>query len=162
RIITLLFAGSLLALAGSVLGAPDSLPDSKKKGLAKEAATDAKPGVHLTIYNENFALIKERRELPEALKGGLNVIHFRDVAASLDPTSVHVRSLTDPEAQVMEQNYEFDLVNADKLLQKYVDQKITAHTKDGKAYEGTLLSFDDKRLVLAADKENGPIFVVER
>jgi hypothetical protein len=157
-----LFAGTLLALASSVVGAPDSLPDSKKKGPAKEAATDAKPGVHLTIYNENFALIKERRELPEALKAGLNIVHFRDVAASLDPTSVHFRSLTDPEAQVMEQNYEFDLVNADKLLQKYVDQKITAHTKDGKAYEGTLLSFDDKRLVLAADKENGPIFVVER
>jgi len=54
------------------------------------------------------------------------------------------------------------LVNADKLLQKYIDKKIAAHTKDGKTYEGILLSFDDRRLVLAGDKEKGPIFMVER
>ena len=118
--------------------------------------------LQLTIYNENFALVKDRRELPHTFKDGLNIVQFRDVAASLDPTSVHFRSLTDPAAQVLEQTYEFDLVNADKLLQKYIDQKITAHTRDGKAYEGILLSFDDKRLVLAADKDNGPIFMVER
>jgi len=63
---------------------------------------------------------------------------------------------------VQEQNYEFDLVNADKLLQKYIDHKITAHTKDGKSYEGTLLSFDARSLVIAADKDKGPIFLVER
>src|SRR4029077_19614157 len=123
---------------------------------------DDKPGVHLTIYNDNYALVKDRRELPDVFKAGVNVVQFRDVAATLDPTSVHFRSLTDPSAQVLEQNYEFDLVSADKLLQKFIDQKITAHTKDGKTYEGTLLSFDEKRLVLSADKEKGPIFMVER
>jgi hypothetical protein len=142
----LLISIAVLAGAGSVLAAsePDQAP------------------LQLTIYNENFALIKDRRALPDTLKNGVNVVQFRDVAATLDPTSVHFRSLTDPAAQVVEQNYEFDLVNADKLLQKYIDQKITAHTRDGKAYAGILLSFDDKRLVLAADKENGPIFMVER
>ena len=39
---------------------------------------------------------------------------------------------------------------------------ITAHLRDGKSYEGILLSFDAQRLVLAGDKEKGPIFVVER
>ena len=87
---------------------------------------------------------------------------FRDVAATLDPTSVHFRSLTDPQAQVLEQNYEFDLVSADKLLQKYIDQKITVHVRDGKAYEGILLSYDSQRLVLAGSKDKGPIFLVER
>jgi hypothetical protein len=155
----------LLALtlaAGTVLAAPGA-PDPKAKPPAQPAKEgDAKPGVLLTIYNDNFALVKDRRLLPDELKKGLNVVRFSDVAASLDATSVHFRSLTDPDAQVVEQNYEFDLVSADKLLQKYIDQKVTAHTKDGKAYEGILLSFDAKQLVLAADREKGPIFMVER
>ena len=122
----------------------------------------SKPGVSLTVYNDNFALVKDRRELDEALKKGLNVIRFRDVASTIDATSVHFRSLTDPAAAVAEQNYEFDLVNADKLLTKYIDKPITAFTTDGKVYEGVLMSFDGRQLVLAKDKEQGPIFVVER
>jgi hypothetical protein len=158
-----LLTAALLAVAGTVLGAPDNVNEApkNKKPVAMTNAAD-KLLLQLTIYNENFALVKDRRELPDTFKAGLNTIHFRDVAASLDPTSVHFRSLTDPSAQVIEQNYEFDLVNADKLLQKYIDRRITAHTKDGKAYTGILLSFDDKRLVLAGDKEHGPIFMVER
>src|SRR5262245_47174630 len=152
----LLLGAAAAFAAGTGLAAPEPTKDDRKPA----AKGDAKPGVHLTIYNDNFALVKDRRELPEELKAGLNVLHFRDVAATLDPTSVHFRSLTDPDATVVEQNYEFDLVNADKLLQKYIDQKITAHTRDGKSYEGTLLSFDANRLVLAADKEKGPIFMV--
>src|SRR5437868_5370663 len=151
-----------LAVAGTGLAAPNNPNEGARKEQAKGAEVGDGLPLQLTIYNENFVLVKDRRELPDTFKEGLNVVHFRDVAATLDPTSVHFRSLTDPEAQVVEQNYEFDLVNADKLLQKYIDQKITAHTNDGKEYEGTLLSFDDKRLVLAADKEKGPIFMVER
>jgi hypothetical protein len=120
-----------------------------------------KPGVHLTVY-DSFAVVKDRRELPDVFKPGANIIKFREVAATLDPTSVSFRSLTDPEATVQEQSYEFDLVHADKLLQKYIDQKITAHLRDGKSYEGILLSYDAQRLVLAADKDKGPIYVVER
>jgi hypothetical protein len=159
----LLLAGGIIIAAGSSLAAPNPAADPPKKpDEAKAPEPPAKPGLHLTIYNDNFALVKDRRELPDELKDGVNVIHFRDVAATLDPTSVHFRSLTDPAAQVLEQNYEFDLVSADKLLQKYIDQKITVYTKDGKSYEGTLLSFDPARLVLAADREKGPIFLVER
>src|SRR5580765_826306 len=155
---TVSFAGVALtankpAAVAIVAKVPQAQPPKK--------ADDAKPGIHLTVY-EDFALVKDRRELPDDFKKGTNVIQFRDVAATLDPTSVHFRSLTDPEAVVQEQNYEFDLVHAEKLLQKYIDQKITAHLRDGKAYEGILLSFDNQRLVLAGDKEKGPIFVVER
>ena len=124
----------------------------------------AKPagGVKLTVYNDNFALVKDHRPLDADLKKGINVVRFRDVASTIDATSVHFRSLTDPEASVVEQNYEFDLVNADKLLTKYIDKRITAHTKDGKTYEGVLMSFDGRQLVLAEDREKGPIFMVER
>lgn len=128
---------------------------------AQEAVTP-RPGVSLTVYNDNFALVKDRRALDDPLKKGVNVIRFRDVASTIDATSVHFRSLTDPAASVVEQNYEFDLVNADKLLAKYIDKPITAFTTDGKMYEGTLMSFDGRQLVLAKDKEQGPIFLVER
>ena len=120
------------------------------------------PGVHLTIYNNNFALVKDRRVLDEPLRKGLNVVRFRDVAATIDATSVHFRSLTDPAATVDEQNYEFDLVGAEKLLQKYIDKPITVHTTDGRLYEGILMSYDARQLVLAEDRQKGPIFMVER
>jgi hypothetical protein len=143
---------TLLFLAAAVLAAS-----------APAGAADApKPGVNLTVYNNNFALVKDRRALDQSLKEGSNIVRFRDVAATIDATSVHFRSLTDPAATVEEQNYEFDLVGADKLLQKYIDKKITALTTDGRSYEGILMSFDARQLVLTQDKEKGPIFMVER
>src|SRR5690348_6729579 len=111
---------AVVLVAGTVLAAADSgKQPANKEDQPKEATAADKAPLQLTIYNENFVLVKDRRELPDVFKAGLNVVQFRDVAASLDPTSVHFRSLTDPSAQVIEQNYEFDLVNADKLLQKY-------------------------------------------
>jgi len=127
-----------------------------------QGGAESQTGVKLTIYNDNFALVKDRRVLDDALKKGINLIRFRDVAATIVPESVYFRSLTDPDASVVEQNYEFDLVSADKLLTKYIDKPITVHTADGNLYEGVLMSFDGRQLVLAKDREKGPIFMVER
>jgi hypothetical protein len=129
---------------------------------APAVAQEAKPGVNLTVYNENFALVKERRLLEEPWRKGINIVRFRDVAATIDATSVHFRSLTDPSATVDEQNYEFDLVDANKLLQKYIDKQLTVHTSDGRLYEGVLMSYDAQHLVLTPDKAKGPVFLVER
>jgi len=120
------------------------------------------PGVHLTIYNDNYALVKDRRVLDQELRKGMNLVRFRDVASTIDATSVHFRSLTDPAAAVSEQNYEFDLVDANKLLQKYIDKTIIVYTADGRQYEGSLMSFDNRQLVLTKDHTAGPIFMVER
>jgi hypothetical protein len=95
--------------------------------------------IELTVYNQNLGLVIEHRPLD--LVEGLNEVQFTDVASQIDPTSVHFRSLTDPDGTVvLEQNYEYDLVNTAKLLTKYVDQEITILTSDGMAYTGTLLS----------------------
>jgi len=110
-----------------------------------------KEGVELTVYNQNFGLVKDRRILE--LKKGVNGIRFKDVAAQIEPTSVHFKSLTDPLGCVIqEQNYEYDLVNAYKLLSKYIDKKIKIITKDDKVYEGILMSYDGENIVLASDK----------
>jgi hypothetical protein len=101
--------------------------------LAQEA------GIELAVYNQNLALVKDRRSLD--LSEGLNQVQFSDVASQIDPTSVHFRSLTDPQGtSVLEQNYEYDLVGSSKLLVKYLDQEISLVTEDGTFYSGTLLS----------------------
>ena len=123
-----------------------------------QAAPAAEEGVSLTVYNQNFGVVKEVRTL--ALDGKTATVQFRDVAKLIDPTSVHFKSLTDPAGTaVLEQNYEFDLVSADKLLDKYIDKKIAVVTKQGQKYDGTLLSFDAQQLVLQGAKE---LFMVQR
>jgi hypothetical protein len=107
-------------------------------------------GQELTVYNQNVALVKDRRSLD--LSQGLNEVRFVDVAALIDPTSVHFRSLSDPEGTiVLEQNYEYDVVGSAKLLQKYVDQEISVVTEDGQEYFGMLLSGAEDVILQAAD-----------
>jgi len=114
-------------------------------------------GVELAVYNQNLALVKDLRSLE--LSKGLNEVRFSDVAAQIDPTSVHFRSLTDPEGTVvLEQNYEYDIVGSAKLLSKYIDQEITLVTQDGQEYTGTLLSGNDDVILQAAD---GQVTVVK-
>ena len=117
-------------------------------------------GVALTIYNQNFGVVRETRLVNVPQNGG--TIHFADVAALIDGTSVQFRSLTDPAARVLEQNYEYDLVSADKLLQKHIDQQITVWTRDGSHYTGRLLSFDPKQLVLRQGDLRGGIVMIQR
>ena len=121
---------SLLTFGGSsLLLSQGQVPQAQAQG----------QGVELTVYNQNLALVIDRRSMD--LVAGLNEIQFTDVAAMIDATSVHFRSLTDPDGTtVLEQNYEYDLVNTAKLLTKYVDQEIVIVTEDGTAYTGTLLS----------------------
>ncbi len=114
-------------------------------------------GVDLTVYNQNLALVRDRRTLE--LASGVNEIAFTDVAALIDPTSVLFRSLTDPDGTtVLEQNYEYDIVGSEKLLQKYVDQDIALVTEDGSEYRGTLLSGAHDIILQAAD---GQVTVVK-
>jgi hypothetical protein len=109
---------------------------------------DSRPGVSLTVYNQDFAIVNQRR--PMDLKSGVQTVRFPDVAATIVPESVQFRSLLPAaDAQVLEQNYEFDLVSADKLLAKYVDKRIGVVTRDGGLTEGTLLTADGTQLVLA-------------
>jgi hypothetical protein len=124
------------------------------------AAEKAEEGVALTIYNQNFGVVREKRNVEVTDKVG--TIRFTDVAAQIDGTSVQFKSLTDPGATVLEQNYEYDLVSADKLLEKYIDKQIAVLTKDGSRYSGRLLSFDANQLVIRQDGEKAEIVMVQR
>lgn len=114
--------------------------------------------VALTIYTDNLALVKDVRTIE--LKKGIREVKFQDVAAKIDPTSVHFKSLTAPEkVAILEQNFEYDLVNPSKILEKYVDQQIRVLAEEGKVFEGKLLSSAQGDIVLE-DKE-GSIKIIK-
>jgi hypothetical protein len=107
----------------------------------------------LTVYNRNLALVRDRRNIFN-LRAGRNIVRFSDVPAYIDPTSVHFFSLTDATGtRVVEQNFEFDLVSADALLRKFLDESIECVFKDGSVGKGRLLSYDPKTLVISQSGE---------
>jgi hypothetical protein len=150
---------ALIALTALVGGAYLFL---KRDGLAQAlhtatpVAKAAEAGVALTVYNEGTALVKDLRRFE--FEGGLNTISFVDVAASIDPTSVHFNSLSDPEGTVvLEQNYVYDLVGTSALLDKYLDETIQVVTEDGTSFRGQLLS---GRGDIILEGDNGEVQVV--
>ena len=78
----------------------------------------------VTVYNSNIALVRDVRQLN--LPSGAFRLKFMDIAATVNPATVHFRSLTDAaKLAVVEQNYEYDLLEPAKLLHKYVGREIT-------------------------------------
>ncbi len=108
-----------------------------------------KEGTELTIYNQDLALVKEFRNLE--LENGLNLVRYEDIAKQIKADSVLFTDLTDPNAFVVEQNYEYDLVSLEKLLQKYIDKVITVQAPDDNIFIGRLLSYDSSGLVLESE-----------
>ncbi len=100
---------------------------------------DAQRDVMVTIYNGNLGLVKDVREA--RLPTGLHETEFTDVAAQIDPTTVHLKSLTDPAGlRILEQNYEYDLLSSGKLMEKYVGRMVRLYNTDGTYLEAKLLS----------------------
>lgn len=96
-----------------------------------------------------FGVVKELRTLK--LNAGLNELRFTDVAQFIDPTTVSFVNLDDPKTSVREQNFEFDLANADKILERYLDREIKVSVEKGDSTEeisGILLSAAGNQLVL--------------
>jgi len=82
-----------------------------------------------------YAYVRAQRDID--LKSGANEVKFSDVAAYIDPTTVMFKSLSDPTGTtVQEQNYQFDLVSSQKLLDRYIGQDITVEQDHGTTVEG--------------------------
>jgi len=119
--------------------------------------------VSVTIYNQDLGLIKDVRELE--FQKGKSLIKFTDVAARIDPTSVHFKPVNASDrVSILEQNYQYDLVSSTKILQKYVDKEIELFAKsagpkeEGKSYKGRLLSYSNENVTL--QEPDGAIRIV--
>ena len=112
--------------------------------------------VAITIYNSNIGLVKDTRLID--LKPGVLELKFMDVAAKIDPTTVHIKSLINGSSlNVLEQNYEYDLLNPQKLLEKFVGQKVqlamtNPETKKEEIVEAILLSTQGGNIFQIGDK----------
>jgi hypothetical protein len=101
-------------------------------------------GITLTVYNVNLGLVKDIRDIK--LGRGIGELKFMDVASGIIPTSVYIRSLKDPNSlNILEQNYEYDLLNPKKLLDTYVGRKVklysmNPYTEREEIVEATVLS----------------------
>jgi hypothetical protein len=155
---------SFYLISATVLGALPLAATAQNDtgGNALTIYSTARPGaVRPELYRGNgngpaipgYAVVRQQREL--ALNRGHNTVRFTDVAGLIDPTTVSFQSLTDPAGtSVIEQNFQFDLVNTKKLLQKYIDRRISVDQVRGsgtESFTGTLLSTSDNGLVLKRD-----------
>jgi hypothetical protein len=85
---------------------------------------DDQTELSLTVYNSDLALVRDVRSIQ--LPRGTFDLHFMDIAATVNPATVHFRSLSEPSrVSVLEQNYEYDLLEPEKLLRKYVGRDVT-------------------------------------
>ncbi len=116
----------LLALTLAACGTrKPAKPPARAAGPVHEQKSTVaqRQSVAITVYNQNFGLVREVRDLD--LGTGRVSLEFRDVSAHIQPETVHIRSLAEPGAlDVLEQNYRYDLLSPDKLLEKYVGKKV--------------------------------------
>jgi hypothetical protein len=134
---------SSIAVAGS---------NDSKTGILSTGLED-QTGVALTIYNVNLGLVKDQRKIK--LSKGTGELKFMDVASQIIPTSVHIKSLIDPASlQIFEQNYEYDLLNPQKLLDKYVGKDVKLYYKNPYTEREEII----KALLLS--NNGGPIFKI--
>jgi len=153
-----LCAASVAVAIGAGIAVPHA--DGPGAGVAPRPADavvvsglDQQEDVALTVYNGGLALVRDVRTL--TLPSGELHLRFEDIAATINPATVHLRSMSQPgRLPVLEQNYEYDLLDPQKLLQKYLGREVTLvrTTMDG----GSSKTTEVKATLLALN--NGPVW----
>ncbi len=105
-------------------GAPEARSPEPEAQDGGQTTIDDQVALALTVYNSDIALVRDVRNL--RVPRGTFDLRFMDIAATVNPATVHFRSLTEPaRLGVLEQNYEYDLLDPEKLLRKYVGRDVT-------------------------------------
>lgn len=118
-----------------------------------KSTMDDQESVAVTIYNDNLALIKDKRSVK--LNTGFNKLAFSDVSAQIRPETAILRSLTNSNGFfLIEQNFDFDLLTPQKLLEKYIGQTVRVATINYKTGEEKI----EEATVLAAN--NGVVLKI--
>jgi hypothetical protein len=132
---------------------PPVTAESKEKAGAITTGLEDQTAVAVTIYNVNLGLVKDQRQI--RLQKGEGEVRFMDVASQIIPASVHIKSIIDSGSLlVLEQNYEYDLLNPQKLLDKYVGKDVKLYYKN---------PYTEREEVVTAtllSNNGGPIFKI--
>ncbi|MEP6919244.1 MAG: hypothetical protein ABJC89_26615, partial [Acidobacteriota bacterium] len=130
-------------------------PPQGTQGAVQTTTLDDQTELSLTVYNSDIALVRDVRNIQ--LAPGEHELQFMDIAATVNPATVHFRSLTEPSRlSVLEQNYEYDLLEPEKLLRKYVGREVTLVQR--RTVNGTTTEEDVKARLLSYN--NGPVWQV--
>lgn len=112
--------------------------------------TDDGRSIAITVYNNDLGVVRDVRKFN--IKDGTSEVRMVDVPSKIDPTTVKITDLNHPkDLDVLEQNYEYDLVSEQKLLEKYVDNAIELTSSTGRKISGTLLSADGGKVMVQID-----------
>ena len=103
------------------ISAPAVQSPATGSAIVKSSAKDRR-AIQLTVYNSNRALVHEIRRLD--LPAGRVSLWFQDVPSSIMPQTVSVRRLGSGRFEVLEQNYEYDLLSPKKILEKYLNRDV--------------------------------------
>ena len=91
---------------------------------AKVSTINDQNDMAITIYNQDLALVKDTRSVN--LDRAFNQLAWREVSARMQPETALLRNLTNPTGfRLKEQNFDFDLLTPQKLLEKYTNKDIT-------------------------------------
>ena len=117
------------------------------------------PGLSVTIYNQNLALVEDARQLDIAK--GRQRLEFKEVSSAIRPETV---TLSAEGVAIVEQNFDYDLLTPSKLMEKAVGQQVRiVRTNPGTgaevtetatvlaANEGVVLKIGDRIEVLRDD-----------
>ena len=110
--------------SGTEPAATESTPTTQESPTLRSTAAQ-RDAVSITVYNQNFGLVREIRTLD--LASGRVALEYGDVASGIQPETVHIRPLGGGGLQVFEQNYQFDLLNPQKLREKYVGRTVNVY-----------------------------------
>jgi hypothetical protein len=117
---------ALHVVAACLLAAPSLAIGQQDVTRIAQSDAEQRREVTITVYNQNFGLVREVRDLTLGSTGRV-ALEFGDVASQIQPETVHIRGLGDARFDVLEQNYQYDLLNPAKLLEKYVGRTIKVY-----------------------------------
>jgi hypothetical protein len=120
--------------------------------LTRDTLAQERKDISVTVYNSNLGVVKDVRSFD--LPKGRSDLKINDVAQLIDATSVKIKF----DGEVIEQNYQYDLVSLDKILDRYIDKDIQLISDKGDLIEGTLLSVYGSQVVLK--KKDGGLLML--
>ncbi len=133
-----------------------AVADTTREGRAPRARSTAadRESVTITVYNQNFGLVREVRQLPVGV--GTVELEFGDVASAIQTETVHIQGLGAP-FRVLEQNYQYDLLSPQKLLEKYVGRTVKVYrynpeTEREEVVEAEVLSVNNGTILKIGDE----------